>query len=297
LKILSLLPSATEIVYALGLDDHLEGVTYECDYPEAARGKPVVVDTSLAAGPAATPGAIDDAVREKMDARQPLYVLDRERIRDIQPDLILAQDLCRVCAVPSGQVEDALQDLGCTSRVLSLDPFSIEEVIDGIEEVGRATGAEARAGALAASLRERVEALASTARGLDRTNTFCLEWLDPPFAGGHWIPGMVALAGGEHPLNGPRERSRVVEWEAIAASEPAAVVFMPCGFGLDEAVEQGRELVGRPEVAGARIYATDASAYLSRPGPRIVDGLEILAWCLHPEAFPEPAPGRVERLA
>ena len=295
MKIVSLLPSATEIVYALGLEDHLEGVTYECDFPEAARAKPVVSTTAIASDDPRTPAEIDAAVRERMDAEQPIYSLDAERIRAIQPDLILAQDLCRVCAVPSGQVEDALEALGCTARVLSLDPFSIEEIVDGIEEVGRATGTEGRAAGLVEGLRERVRAVALRARGLDPVRTFCLEWLDPPFVGGHWIPGMVEMAGGISLLNGPRAPSRVVDWNEVRAERPDVVVFMPCGFGLDEAVAQGGELSKR--LPGARVLAADASAYFSRPGPRIVDGLEALAWALHPEAFDEPPPGRVEPLA
>jgi iron complex transport system substrate-binding protein len=294
LKIVSLLPSATEIVYALGLGEDLEGVTYECDFPAEARSKPVISSTALDhAG--STPAQIDGAVREKMAAQQPIYVLDKKRIQAIQPDLILAQDLCRVCAVPSGQVEAALDELGCTSRVLSLDPFSIEEILDGILEVGAATDAGPRAEAFVGALRARVSAVTERARTLPRVPAFCLEWLDPPFVGGHWIPGMIELAGGENLLNGPRERSRVVTWNDIGDARPEVVVFMPCGFGLPEAIEQGREIAAR--LPGTRVYATDASAYFSRPGPRIVDGLEILAWALHPGTFPEPPPGRAERLA
>ncbi|MCA1726898.1 MAG: ABC transporter substrate-binding protein [Actinobacteria bacterium] len=276
------------------MQDQLAGVTYECDFPAEARSKPVISNTALDHS-GATPGDIDGAVRESMAQEQPIYVLDKERIQSIQPDLILAQDLCRVCAVPSGQVEAALDELGCTSRVLSLDPFSIEEILEGIQQVGDATDAGPRASALVGALRARVSVVASAARNLAPVRTFCLEWIDPPFVGGHWVPGMVELAGGTNLLNEPRLRSRVVAWEEIEAAAPEVVVFMPCGFGLEEAVEQGGAIAVRlPE---ARVYATDASAYFSRPGPRIVDGLEILAWALHPEAFPEPPPGRIARLA
>jgi iron complex transport system substrate-binding protein len=292
-KIVSLLPSATEIVYALGLGDDLEGVTYECDYPAEAKGKPVISTTTIGSDEPRTALEIDRAVREKMAAQQPIYALDEERIRSISPDLILAQDLCRVCAVPSGQVEDALEKIGCTSQVISLDPFSIEEILDGIEEVGRATGMQARAWEVATELRERVALVESVTMDLRPVRTFALEWLDPPFVGGHWIPGMVELAGGINLLNGPRQPSRTVTWSEIRDADPDVIVFMPCGFGLDEAVAQAESIKAKKAV---RVYATDASAYFSRPGPRIVDGLEILAWALHPEAFPEPPEGRAERL-
>jgi iron complex transport system substrate-binding protein len=298
-KIVSLLPSATEIVYALGLGDRLEGVTYECDYPEEARAKPVISDTALDRAQPLSPGRIDGAVREKMAAQQPIYVLDKERIQRIQPDLILAQDLCRVCAVPSGQVEDALDELGCSAQVLSLDPFSIEEIVDDIVEVGRATGTEARAEELAERLRGRILAVRRAAAGLPRVRTFCLEWSDPPFVAGHWIPGMVEIAGGENLLNGPREPSHVVSSEEIGRVDPEAVLFMPCGYSFDQAASEGAGLLETAELRetraarSGRVFAVDATAYFSRPGPRIVDGLETLAWALHPETFPKPPPGRI----
>ena len=302
MKIVSLLPSATEIVYALGLEDSLQGVTYECDFPEAARGKPVISNTALPREELGSSGAIDAAVREKMEARQPIYLLDRERIREIQPDLILAQDLCRVCAVPSGQVEEALDELGCTSQVLSLDPSSVDEIIDGIAEVGRATGRDDRARQLVEGLRARVEVVRSAAEPLPRVRTFAIEWLDPPFVGGHWVPEMVRLAGGQHLLNAERAPSRVASRSDIVRAGPEVVVFMPCGYGLEEAIAEAKLLLANegfattPAARGGAVFAVDATSYFSRPGPRIVDGLEILAWILHPEAFPEPGEGRAVRV-
>lgn len=302
MKIVSLLPSATEIVYALGLGDDLEGVTYECDYPTEATTKPVISDTALPQDRPLTSREIDDAVRERMDRKEPIYVLNKELINKIQPDLILAQDLCRVCAVPSGQVEDALRELGTESQVISLDPKGLTDILDGIVEVGRATGTEERAEELVASLRGRIKELKEKAVRLPTIRTFCLEWMDPPFVGGHWVPEMVAAVGGENLLNSPGERSRTVTWKEIGDAQPEVVVFMPCGYYLAEAeVEAARiyraaEMRPTTAVTSESVFAVDASSYFSRPGPRIVDGMEILAWAIHPEAFPEPPEGTIARI-
>lgn len=301
MKIVSLLPSATELVYELGLGDALYGVTFECDHPVEARTKPIVSDTALPGGSLA-PREIDGLVREHMERKEPLYVLDKERIAEIQPDVILTQDLCRVCAVPSGQVEEALDELGCTSRVVSMDPQSLGDILGSFLEVGRATGAESRANALVEDLRARVEAVRSTAAGLPRIRTAAVEWLDPPFLGGHWIPEMVEIAGGANALTRPTERSRTATWREIADTRPDVIVHMPCGFGLKEAEVEAAQLYGVPELgespalAHGAVFATDASAYFSRPGPRIVTGLEILAWAIHPEAFPEAPADTVTRV-
>jgi iron complex transport system substrate-binding protein len=301
-KIVSLLPSATEIVYALGLGDSLEGVTFECDHPADARTKPVVSDTALPQDHPMTPAEVDRRVREFMDGGQPIYVLDKDLIRRIQPDLILAQDLCRVCAVPSGDVQEALDDLGCRSEVISLDPNTIEEILDGIEAVGRATGTEDRATEITAELRERVEAVRRRAAGLPSIQTLALEWSDPPFAGGHWVPGMIQIAGGINLLSEPGTPAPSVTWDQIAGAAPEVIVFMPCGYYLQEAEEEASELYGHPAFAetpaarGGLVFATDATSYFSRPGPRIVDGLEIMAWAIHPEAFPQPPADRVARV-
>lgn len=303
MKIVSLLPSATEIVFALGLGDRLEGVTYECDYPPEARSKPVVVETALPRDRPLSAREVDGLVGEFMERREPIYTIDRDLIRRIQPDLILAQDLCRVCAVPSGQVEAALADLGCSSKVVSLDPASIDEVIGCIEDVGRATGTVSSAAVIASELRERVERVRLAGLRLPSIRTLCLEWSDPPFVGGHWIPGMVEIAGGTNLLSGPGEPSRRLAWREVADATPEVVVFMPCGYYLEEAEEECSALfehpdfAGTPAARGGAVFAVDASSYFSRPGPRIVDGLEILAWAIHPEAFPEPPADRVTRFS
>jgi iron complex transport system substrate-binding protein len=301
-KIVSLLPSATELVYELGLGDALQGVTFECDHPAEARTKPVVSDTALPTDRPLAPGEIDDMVTEHMDRKEPLYILDKERIASIQPDVILTQDLCRVCAVPSGQVEDALDELGCRSNVVSMDPQGLDDILESFVTVGRATGAEERATELVGSLRDRIEVVRSTASRLPRTRTLPLEWLDPPFVGGHWIPEMVEIAGGESLVTEPKERSRQATWREIADASPEVIVHMPCGYDLGAAEGEAPSLYTIPELreipalAAGRLFATDASAYFSRPGPRIVDGLEILAWAIHPDAFPEPRPGSISRV-
>jgi iron complex transport system substrate-binding protein len=301
-RIVSLLPSATEIVYALGLGDDLAGVTYECDYPADARSKPVVVETALPQDRPLSAGETDALVAEFMDRGEPIYTLDKDLIRRIQPDLILAQDLCRVCAVPSGQVTDALAELGCTSEVISLDPNTLEEILEGVLTVGRATGTEPKATELVADLRRRVDAVKRTAVRLPSIGTLALEWSDPPFAGGHWIPGMVETAGGTNLLSTAKEPSRRITWPEIADVMPEVIVFMPCGYYLEDAENELESLFALPYLAetpaarGRAVFAVDASSYFSRPGPRIVDGLEILAWAIHPESFPEPPKDRITRV-
>jgi iron complex transport system substrate-binding protein len=302
MKIVSLLPSATEIVFALGLGDQLEGVTYECDYPAEARSKPVISDTALPQDRPLTPGEIDGLVRDYMRRQEPIYVLDKDLIQKIQPDLILAQDLCRVCAVPSGQVEQALDELGCRSEVLSLDPHSLDEVLDGIDQVGRATGTSEAATTLTGELRDRIERVRRAASGLPRVRTLALEWSDPPWVGGHWVPEMVQIAGGVNLLNEAGQPSRTVSWTDIGDAAPEVIVFMPCGMYLPEAEDEGARLLAIPDLAdtaAARlgtVFAVDASSYFSRPGPRLVDGLEILAWAIHPEAFARPPSNAISRV-
>jgi iron complex transport system substrate-binding protein len=302
MRIVSLLPSATEIVFGLGLGDQLEGVTYECDYPAEARTKPVVSDTALPKDRPLTAGEIDELVAGFMARREPIYVLDKPLIQRVQPDLILAQDLCRVCAVPSGQVEDALAELGCSADVLSLDPHTIEDILESILAVGRATDRAADAEGMVAGLRARIHRVRGRAGALPSIRTLCLEWNDPPFVAGHWIPGMVELAGGDNLLNAPGQPSWQAGWRQIADAAPEVIVFMPCGYYLEDAESQAGELFDIPEFAATpaarmgNVFAVDASSFFSRPGPRIVDGLEILAWAIHPGGFPRPPRDRAVRV-
>lgn len=294
-RIVSLLPSATEIVFALGLGGALVGVTDECDHPPEARSKPAVSRAALSGGLSAA--EVDREVRERMARGEPLYSLDTELIRELRPDLILAQDLCRVCAVPSGHVEAALETLGGTAAVLSLDPSTLDDVLSSIGEVGRAAGAVGRASAVERALRARIAEVRSRVGGLAPPRVLALEWSDPPFTGGHWVPGMIEAAGGESLLARAGEPSRETSWSEVGAAAPEVVVFMPCGYGLARAVDEGRALTALPALApAARMYAVDATSYFSRPGPRLVDGVEALAWALHPSPFPEPPPGRIARL-
>jgi iron complex transport system substrate-binding protein len=296
MRILSLLPSATEIVYALGLGEHLVGVTDECDWPPPARTVRVVSHSALP--PVAEPAEIDRLVSASIGGGQPIYRLDTEAIRDLRPDLVLSQDLCAVCAVPSGQVNQALDVLGCQAEVVSLDPSSLDEVLDGVLQVGKAAGVEQRAHEVVAGLRERLASVRAAVEGLKRPRVFALEWGDPPFNGGHWVPEMLQVAGGEPVLACPGVPSVRVTWAQIEAAAPRVVVFMPCGYDLQAAVEEARRtLLGRPELAGVEaIIAVDASAFFSRPGPRLVDGVEILAAALHPGRLPPPPAGTAVRL-
>jgi iron complex transport system substrate-binding protein len=303
MKIASLLPSATEMVFALGLGDDLVGVTDECDYPADAVTKPVVSRSALPQGRIQTPREIDDAVREKVGAEQPLYVLDTELLRRERPDVILTQDLCRVCAVPSGQVQQALDRLGLPdAKVLSLDPNTYEEVIAQIEIVGRLLDREAEAAEIAAGLRRRIAAVQATAATLPSVSVFALEWSDPPFSGGHWVPEMIELVGGVPVLAEKGQPSRETAWHEIRVAAPEVIVFMPCGYYLEEAEDEAASFIDHPEFAdtpaarNGNVYAVDATSYFSRPGPRIVDGLEILAWAVHPDAYPSPPDGTIAKL-
>lgn len=284
MKIVSLLPSATEIVFALGLGDSLEGVTFECDHPAEAAALPHVSGTALPTGDDLTPAEIDARVAAMVAAGESIYTLDDDLIRRIDPDLILAQDLCQVCAVPSGAVNDALEVIGCRSEVISLDPHRLDDVIGCIGVVGAATDTLALAQELMTELRRRVAAVRARTAGLERPRVLVLEWADPPFNAGHWVPDMVIAAGGESLLAEPGDRSRRLDWHEVAGSEAEVVVFMPCGFDLVGATEQARPLLGRAELAAAdQFWVVDSNAHFSRPGPRVVDGVELLADILHGE--------------
>jgi iron complex transport system substrate-binding protein len=303
MKVVSLLPSATEIVFALGLGDSLVGVTDECDYPPDAVTKPVVSRSALPQGRPLSAREIDQAVRGKLDTKEPLYVLDTDRLRREQPDVVLTQDLCRVCAVPSGQVQEALDKIGLpNAKVLSLDPNTLEEVIAQIDVVGKLLERADEAATLTTSLRQRVAKVKEIGARLPILNVFCLEWSDPPFAAGHWVPELVEAAAGVNLLSEKGGPSRVVTHREIRDANPEAIVFMPCGYYLEEAEEEAdrfldqAEFADTPAVRNGNVYAVDATSYFSRPGPRIVDGLEILAWAVHPDSYPTPPEGTISKL-
>jgi iron complex transport system substrate-binding protein len=304
MKIVSLLPSATEIVYALGLGEDLIGVTDECDYPPDAVTKPVVSRSALPQGRPLSSFEIDRAVRERMNANQPLYVLDTELIRREQPDVILTQDLCRVCAIPTGMVEEALASLGLSddTKVVSLDPQTLEDVIAQPETVGKLLGQEERGAELSGRLRSRVTAVKEKARRLPTIGVFCLDWWEPPFVAGHWIPEMVEAVGASNLLIEKGEPSHTVTHREIRDAMPEVILFMPCGYYLEEAEAEAEAVLAHAEIAdtpaarNGNVFAVDATSFFSRPGPRIADGLEIMAWAVHPEAYPEPPAGSITRL-
>jgi iron complex transport system substrate-binding protein len=294
MRLVSLLPSATEIVYALGLDDQLVGVTFECDEPASARTeKRVVVGGRDTSG--LSPGEIDAYVKEQLAAGGDLYTLHADALAGLDPDLILTQDLCRVCALPSGHVTEALDHLGCRAGVLSLDPYTLDEVLRTMLDVGAAAGVPDRAAALVGGLRARLGAVAAAVAGRARPRVAVVEWVDPPFTAGHWVPDLVTAAGGEPVAARPGARSVETTWDEFAAAEPDLVLVTPCGFHLDGAAGQARAVADR--LPGVPVWAIDGDGLVVRPGPRLVDGVEAIAAVLHPGAVPEPPPGRIARVA
>ncbi|WP_375489413.1 ABC transporter substrate-binding protein [uncultured Jatrophihabitans sp.] len=281
MRIVSLLPSATEIVYALGLADQLVGVTFECDEPpQARRDNAVVVGGRDTSG--MTPREIDDYVRGRAAAGEDLYHLEHDALRGLAPELVLTQDLCWVCAVPSATVNEALAHLGCDSEVVTLDPYSLGDVLATIEAVAGAAGVSERGAELVMSLRDRLAAVAAAVRGRACPRVAVVEWLDPPFAAGHWIPDLVTAAGGTPVAARAGKRSVPVTWDEIADARPDVVVVTPCGYHLDGAAEQAELAVAA--LPGVPVWAIDGDALIVRPGPRVVDGVEALAAILHPAA-------------
>jgi iron complex transport system substrate-binding protein len=288
------LPSATEIVYALGVGELLVGVTFECDEPASARSeKTVVVGGRDTHG--MTPGEIDAYVRNQVAAGIDLYTLDANALAGLSPDLILTQDLCRVCALPSGQVEAALDYLGCRADVVSLDPHTLEDVLESILTIGSRTGASQRATNLVGELRLRLARVASLVEGLPRPNVAVIEWVDPPFTGGHWVPDLVSAAGGLPVVAHPGERSVPMTWSEIVESAPDLVLVAPCGFHLEGAIEQA-EVVVRA-LPGVPVWALDADGIIVRPGPRLVLGVEAIASALHPGEVPKSPNGAIARVS
>ena len=293
-RVVSLLPSATEIVYALGLGDQLVGVTFECDEPASARrDKTVVVGGRDTSG--MSPGAIDAYVRDQLAAGEDLYTLHADALAALAPELILTQDLCRVCALPSGHVTEALDYLGCTAEVVALDPYSLEDVLATILTVGEHTGTEDRAARLVSALRQRLAGVADRIAGRRRPAVAVVEWVDPPFTAGHWVPDLVMAAGGRPVAAHPGGRSLETSWDRIAAARPEVIVVAPCGFHLDGAAAQA-ELVVR-HLPRMPVWAIDADGLVVRPGPRLVEGVEALAAILHPGSTVSAPAGSIRRIA
>jgi iron complex transport system substrate-binding protein len=278
-RIASLIPSATEIAFALGLGDQVAGVTFECDYPPDPRvGRAVLVGGLDTHG--RTTAEIDALVRERVAAGDDLYRLDEEAFRAVDPDVVLTQDLCRVCALAGGDVEAAMSRLGCQADVVTLDPHTLEEIFATIEAVGAATGSQARAADLVHSLRDRLAAVARVVRRRPRPRVFMLEWPDPPFVAGHWVPELVTVAGGEAVLARPGDRSVPTTWPDVVGIDPDIVVVASCGFDLAGTIAHATDVLDLVP-ARAAVWAVDANAVIVRPGPRVVDGAEMLAAVLH----------------
>lgn len=279
-RVVSLLPSATEIAIGLGLADQLVGVTFECDFPPDPRvGRSVVVGGLDTHGLDA--GAIDALVRQHVAAGDDLYTLDVEAFRALDPTVVLTQDLCRVCALPSGQVDQAMAQLNCHAAVVTMDPHSVADIFGTILAVGDATGTLQQADELVVQLRARLAAVAERVAGLPRPRVFVLEWPDPPFVAGHWVPELVHAAGGDAVLARPGERSVPTTWDEVARIDPDVVVVSSCGFDVHGSAAHAADVMDRLP-ASAQVWAIDANGLMVRPGPRVVDGVETLAAMFHP---------------
>lgn len=305
MRVVSLLPSATEIVYALGLEP--VGTSHECDYPPRARDVPAVNRSNV--DPNATSAQINEQVA-RAERHGGVYEIRLDTLAGLDPDLIVTQGVCDVCAVDAVLVRDAVDEIGLDCEVLTTDPHSIGDVLDDIRRIGRATGREDRAREVIDGLQSRIEGVRErlqdhrgrTAGAHDRPRVAVLDWMDPVMVAGHWVPELVEWAGGAYGLEEHGARSRPREWDEIRSYDPAVLVAAPCGFGLDRTLENRGELTDRPgwtdltAVREGRAYAMDGHNYLNRPGPRLVDTLEYLAGLCHPELFDEPPDDAVQPL-
>jgi iron complex transport system substrate-binding protein len=290
-----LLPSATEILFELGVGDDVVGVTFECDFPPEARRRRIVSTSALPEN--LSPAEIDAVVKHRIGAGEDLYHLDRGAFADLDPTLVVTQDLCAVCAVDVSEVDDALAYLSCSADVLTLDPMTLEEVVVSVLTVGTATGRSAMAERIVADLNRRLERVRAAVTGRPRPSVLVLEWTEPAFTAGHWVPDMVDAAGGRCVLGRPGAKSEGIEWDAIRQSEADVVIVSPCGYRLDGAADLAREVLARDVLpVDAEVWAIDADAVVVRPGPRVVDGVEAIASILHPQAAGQPDPEVVTRL-
>jgi iron complex transport system substrate-binding protein len=289
MRIVSLVPHATELLFALGLGDDVVGVTHECDYPPQAAKLPHVTSDELP--PGLSSAQIDAAVRERTQRGESIYGLDERRLTELEPDLIVTQELCPVCAVSYDEVAAVAETIPSCPKVIALDPKTFGETIGDIRTVAQATDSRQAALELVARQRARVDAVRIAVRGGTRVPVVALEWLDPVFVAGHWTPQLIEMAGGVDVLGFAGEPSRQLAWEDVAEARPEIVVVMPCGYDAERSLLEARYYADQLKALGAdRVVAIDAAATFSRPGPRLVDGLEILAHVLHPDRFAQ-APG------
>ncbi len=295
MRIVSLLASGTEIACALGLEERIVGISHECDFPERVLDRPRVSRPRFDPE-GMTSGEVDRAVRRAMAEHGSVYAIDADRLEALAPDLILTQAVCEVCAVPTPGVVNAVRERKLDAKVLSLDSHDLEGILRTVLQVGEAAGVAARAGRLVDGLHNRLDAVRAAVADAPRPRVLAIEWLDPPFTPGHWVPEMVELAGGRNLAGEPGTRSEEVSWDGLEGLDPDALVVMPCGFGLEaaraDADRHAERLVAVAEraVREERAWAVDASAYFNRSGPRVVDGVEILAGLLHPDRVGPPSP-------
>jgi iron complex transport system substrate-binding protein len=301
MRICSLLPGATEILWALGLGDQVVAVSHECDFPPEVKSLPRVT-TSLVDPSRLSSAEIDDLVTRAMHDGLPLYEIDQAMLERLQPDIVITQDLCLVCAVDGGQVRRAVSECSPGSRVVSLHIGSVDDLWRAIEVLGEASGASERAARLNADLQARLDHIRGNVSLADRPGVLCLEWLDPPWIAGHWMPDAVAIAGGKALLASPDAPSKRASWDDIAASEPDVVIVMPCGFDVERTLQEAHVL-GEvaafrhlSAVASERVFVVDGSAYFNRAGPRLVDGIEILAALFHAKQYDPIDPSVAIRL-
>ncbi|HVB98526.1 MAG TPA: cobalamin-binding protein [Candidatus Dormibacteraeota bacterium] len=294
MRICSLLPAATEILFAIGAGADVAGVTHECDYPPEAAARPPLIRPRIDVH--AAPGEIDRQVRQCVESGQSVYVVDADRLRQIDPDLVVTQDLCHVCCASPDDLSAALSRFDAPPRVISLSPQRLSDVWQDIRTLGDATGRRASADALVEALENRIRVVQTEVRAAAPVRTLCLEWLDPPFVGGHWVPEMVESAGGIAVLAQAGVPSVALEWAEVLDSRPDEIILMPCGYDLDKTLaeySQSRMPPGwwrLPAVIAGRVTAVNANSYFSRPGPRLAGGVEILARILHPDVATTPVP-------
>ncbi|MBO8140862.1 MAG: cobalamin-binding protein [Firmicutes bacterium] len=300
-RIVSLLPSATEILFALGLGDAVRAVTHECDFPPEAKSRRVLVRPAFDPH-RLKPREIDEAVATRVRNGESVYVIDEEGLAEEQPDLVVTQSLCEVCAVATGHVDRALERLSRRPQVVTLHPHTLHDILEDIARVGEATARVREAGDLVAALKRRIDSVRQAAAGAPRPSVACLEWYDPLYSAGHWVPEMVEIAGGRPLLAQTGQPSARVDWRAVVEAAPDVLVLMPCGYDAWRALDELPALTALPgwdqlpAVRSGQVWAVNAHAYFNRPGPRIVDGLEVLAWILHPDRFAPPGdPGAAAR--
>ena len=288
MRICSLLPSATEVIASLGLGDELIGISHECDYPPSIRHLPIMVEPVIPPHGLAS-ADIDTRVRQLVASGQRLYRLKDQLLRQAQPELILSQDLCHVCAITPDQLQDAIGSMPQQPAILTLNPSSVLDVINDVVRIGDAAGRSAEGHRLAAHLHDRLDAVHRRLQTIShRPRVVCIEWLSPLYVAGHWIPEMVQRAGGLDVLAQPGNPSRVVTWDEILAADPDVLLVMPCGFSVEKTHTELLQLMQHPDqwrlspLLAAHTYLVDASSYFSRPGPRLIDGIELLATILHP---------------